>query len=188
MASALRTAKRCEVEFPSSCPCDIYHPFQSLHKREHKSLTSAYFDVSQVPGSPALAALKTWTPRSRRPALEAAFHATFHTPPTRTLYAHTCGWVTAEYQGLYKCTPYCDLGFSLICVALVVVVIPISPRKRSVVISTSNGVPDLALSTACAISVCLSLLSAPSRSPSSFLEHPADCQCLDSGGYNLAAP
>ena len=31
------------VEFPSSCMCDVYHPFQSLHKREYKSLTGPCF-------------------------------------------------------------------------------------------------------------------------------------------------
>ena len=35
--------ERCNtfhVEFPSSCTCDVYHPFQSLQKREYKSLTT----------------------------------------------------------------------------------------------------------------------------------------------------
>ena len=27
------------AEFPTSCTCDVYHPFQSLHKDEYKSLT-----------------------------------------------------------------------------------------------------------------------------------------------------
>ena len=33
-----------EVRFPSTCTCDIYHPFQSLHKREYKSLTRPCFE------------------------------------------------------------------------------------------------------------------------------------------------
>ena len=76
-----------DVEFPSSCRCDVYHPFQVLHHCEYKSLTRPCF---QVPGSPALAELKACAPRSRRPTLEAAFHACFDAPTTRTVMcSHT---------------------------------------------------------------------------------------------------
>ena len=32
-----------DIEFPSSCTCGVYHPFQALHTRESKSLTSPCF-------------------------------------------------------------------------------------------------------------------------------------------------
>ena len=81
-----------------------------------------------------------------------------------------------------------DVTFSylVICAALVVVAIPTSLRKRSVVVSTSTVLP-LSRQAQPARFRCTLPYSLLLPLSSSILKDPADCQCLDSGGYNLAA-
>ena len=76
----------------------------------------------------------------------------------------------SENLGRYKYAPCRDLTFSytLICAALLVVATPISPRKRSVVNSTSTVLPlSCQARPARFLGVLLSLLTAPST-----LRHP----------------
>ena len=72
------------VEFPSSCTSrHIITPSKRRYTRRCASRSPAH--VSQVPGSPASAALNTLSRKSRRVALEVAFHTTMSVPTTRIM-------------------------------------------------------------------------------------------------------
>ena len=130
-----------DVEFPSSCTCEIYHPFQSLHKREFKPLNRPCFAgpwVTSVGGT------ENMNPEIATPRSGGGFSSYFPRPSYQenavTEYLHEEEY---PYPGRYKYAPCRDLTVSyfLIYAVLRVVATPISPRKRSVVVSTSTVLP-----------------------------------------------
>jgi hypothetical protein len=172
-------------EFPSSCTCGHL----ALDKRKYKSLTRPPF--SQVPGSLASAVLQDVPrPRGRASFSGGGFSEYFERP---ILPGH-CGIRFPQtfgdhYRGLYKCARCCDLTFSyfIICAAVRVVATPTSPRKRPNSQSSYRNMFIVARAAHPLRSFGVSFPTPCSfRSASSILKHPADCQCPDSGGHNLA--
>ena len=92
-----------------------------------------------------------------------------------------------KHEGFYKCARCCDLTFSYfaICAALRVVGTPTSPRKRSIFHSSTTPRSLRRVARAARFRYVF-------HTPCSFcsvlptLKHPADRQCPDRGGHNLA--
>ena len=186
------------VEFPSSCTCDDYHPFQALHKRECTLLTRPCFAgpwVTSVGGTQSMNS-ESMRPEIATPRSGGGFSSYFDRPDYQEdavpEYLDEADESIEEYEGLYECAPYYGLTLSYfpIRAAFMAVATPTSPRKRSVVVSTTTVLPLSRLARPAQFRCVFpySLLRPLSAVHSqAVLEHPANCRCLDSGGYNLAA-
>ena len=186
------------VEFPSSCTCDVYHPFQALHKRECTLLTIPCFAgpwVTSVGGTQSMHS-ESMHPEIATPRSGGGFSSYFDRPDYQgdavPEYLDEAEESIREYEGLYECAPYYGLTFSYFSIraAFMAVATPTSPRKRSVVVSTSTVLPPSRLARPAQFRCVFpySLLRPLSVVHyQAALEHPAYCLCLDSGGYNLAA-
>ena len=156
------------------------HLFQPLHKRKYKSLTRPSFAGPWVTG---FGGTQNLGPEIATPRSGGGFSSYFPRPTCQRIAVNEfLREARYPYRGLYyQYAPCRGLTFSyfVIFVALGAVATPISPRKRSVVVSTSTVFPmsrqARPVRFRCVFPYSLLL-------PLSVVQHPADCQCLDAAG------